>query len=359
MSDIWKMSDIFANTGGRAIIPRMQAQAVVTVAPRQVELQTVQVPEPTDDDVVLRVTHSWISPGTEGSFIRGERVNGETPRLDNDPYPFPMATGYQKVGVVEWVGKNVKHVEVGETAFATMSKIEGVHGGFGGHVSPAVTPGSQVYALSQGFKNHVAFSGLVLTQVGYNCGARPTVTAGDAAVVIGDGLVGHWSAQTLVARGARVMLVGRHESRLQKFAARPEDARVDSTQQDVLAAVREWAHQQAPEKIQVVVDTVGSVESLDMLIPVMRHNGHLVSAGFHGPRGHMDLQHLRFGELTLHNPSGWAVDRMNTTRDWIASGALQTEPLITNRFPVAKAAEAFGLILNRDQDALGIVLDWP
>jgi len=339
----------------------MQAQAAVTVAPRRVELQTVQVPEPTENDVVLRVTHSWISPGTEGSFIRGERVNGETPRLDENPYPFPMATGYQKVGVVEWVGDAVTNVKVGEVAFATVSKIEGVHGNFGGHVSPAVTPHGQVYALSQHPSleiNPVAFSGLVLTQVGYNCGVRPALQAGErgsnAAVVIGDGLVGHWSAQTLVARGARVMLVGRHDSRLQRFAARERDQIVNSKQLDVLAAVREWA----PEGVQVVVDTVGSVESLEMLIPAMRHDGQLVSAGFHGTRGHMDLQHLRFGELTLHNPSGWATDRMNTTRDWIASGVLQTESLITHRFPIAQVADAFALILNRNPDALGIVLDW-
>ena len=339
----------------------MQAQAVVTVAPCQVEFQTVQVPEPTDEDVVLRVTHSWISPGTEGSFIRGERVNGETPRRDDDPFPFPMVTGYQKVGVVEWAGKAVTHVKVGEMAFATVSKIEGVHGGFGGHVSPAVTPRQQVYALPQLAGTHLhpsAFSGLVLAQVGYNCGARPMLQEGEidsnAAVVIGDGLVGHWSAQTLAARGARVMLVGRHESRLGRFAARLQDRRINGAQQDVLAAVRDWA----PEGVQVVVDTVGSVESLELLIPAMRHNGQLVSAGFHGTRGGMDLQHLRFGELTLHNPSGWATERMNTTRDWIASGALQTESLITHRFPVAQAADAFGLVLNRNTDALGIVLDW-
>lgn len=339
----------------------MQAQAAVTVAPRQVELQTVQVPEPTETDVVLRVTHSWISPGTEGSFIRGERVNGETPRLDDDPYPFPMATGYQKVGVVEWVGDAVTNVKVGEVAFATVSKIDGVHGNFGGHVSPAVTPQGQVYALSQNpsFEiNPVAFSGLVLTQVGYNCGVRPALQPGErrsnAAVVIGDGLVGHWSAQTLVARGARVMLVGRHDSRLKRFAAHERDQIVNSAQQDVLAALRDWA----PEGVQVVVDTVGSVESLERLIPAMRHDGQLVSAGFHGTRGHMDLQHLRFGELTLHNPSGWATDRMNTTRDWIANGVLQTESLITHRFPIAQVADAFALILNRDADALGIVLDW-
>jgi len=333
----------------------MQAKAVVTVAPRQIELQTVRVPDPADDDVVLRVTQSWISPGTEGSFIRGERVDGETPRSPNDPRPFPLITGYQKIGVVEWVGSQVTQFKAGDTVFATVSKVSDLHFATGGHISPAVTHHSQVYALpSNASVPPEAYSGMVLTQVGYNCGARPSLQTDDAVLVLGDGLVGHWSAQTLAHRGARVMLVGRHDSRLKRFVTRAQDRAINANGEDVLAAERAWA----PQGLQALIDTVGSVDALERFIPLMRHNGHIVSAGFHGARGHMDLQHLRFGELTLHSPSGWRPDRMHATRDLIASGALQTTPLVTHQYPVDQAVQAFAHILNRDADALGIVLNW-
>ena len=39
---------------------------------------------------------------------------------------------------------------------------------------------------------------------GYNCGTRAPLAPGEAAVVIGDGLVGHWAAQTLAWCGAAV-----------------------------------------------------------------------------------------------------------------------------------------------------------
>src|SRR5436853_88935 len=74
----------------------------------------------------------------------------------------------------------------------------------GGHVSPAVAHRSQVWKLP-GSVEPLAAAGLVLTQVGYNCGMRPALQPGDAVVVLGDGLVGHWSAQTLQHRGARVL----------------------------------------------------------------------------------------------------------------------------------------------------------
>jgi NADPH:quinone reductase-like Zn-dependent oxidoreductase len=101
-----------------------EAQAVVAVEPGRVAFQTVRVPEPTAEEVVVRVRHSWISPGTEGSFVRGERIGGDTPRTDNDPLPFPHVPGYQKVGVVEWVGRDVSGLQAGDRVFASVSKVK-------------------------------------------------------------------------------------------------------------------------------------------------------------------------------------------------------------------------------------------
>jgi len=57
----------------------MNAWAAVVPEPRRVEFRPVAVPEPGPEDVVVRLRHSWISNGTEGSFIRGERIAGDTP----------------------------------------------------------------------------------------------------------------------------------------------------------------------------------------------------------------------------------------------------------------------------------------
>ena len=330
----------------------MQAQAVVAVEPNRVEFQTVEVPEPTVEDVVVRVTHSWISNGTEGSFVRGERIAGDTPRRESDPLPFPHAPGYQKVGIVEGVGSAVDDLKAGDVVFATVSKIEGMFFSHAGHVSPAVTHRSQVFRLPESV-SPLAASGLVLTQVGYNVGMRPEVRPGDAAVVLGDGMVGHWSAQTLAHRGARVMLVGKHEERLALFDAEGS-RRVNLSNEDLLEAVKEWA----PEGVQAVADTVGTVSSVEALIPRMKRLGHLVSAGFHGPHGRIDIQAMRDRELTLHAPAGWTTPRLLETLELLRTGALRTEPLITHRFPASQATEAYDLILSRREPVLGVILDW-
>ncbi|MCA1597249.1 MAG: hypothetical protein LC772_12620, partial [Chloroflexi bacterium] len=86
--------------------------------------------------------------------------------------------------------------------------------------------------------------------------------------------------------------------------------------------------------------------------------GHIVSAGFCGPNGLIDVQRMGERELTLHAPSGWTRPRMDATLDLVMRGVIKTETLITHRFPANRAAEAFALILGRREPALGVVLDW-
>ena len=82
----------------------MKLEAVVFESRGTVAFRRIEGPDPEPTDAVIRVTHSWISNGTEGSFLRGERIGGDTPWTPGAPYPFPIVAGYQKVGVVEWVG---------------------------------------------------------------------------------------------------------------------------------------------------------------------------------------------------------------------------------------------------------------
>ncbi len=332
----------------------MRAHAAVAVEPWRVEWREINVPDPGPDDVVVRLTHSWISNGTEGSFVRGERIAGDTPRSDSDPMPFPHVPGYQKIGIAERVGANVEHVSAGDVVFATVSRVSGMFYDHGGHVSPAVTHGSQVWKLPVG-ADPVSFSGLVLTQVGYNVGMRPALRPGDAAVVIGDGMVGHWSAQTLQSRGARALMLGRHAERLSLWSPKPGDATVNAAEDaNWLDAVQRWA----PEGVQVVADTVGSIATTEALIALMRHDGHISSAGFYGHAGRIDIQLLRNRELTLHAPAGWSKERMDATLSMVADGTLRTAHLITHRYPAHEAGKAFDLILRRPEPVLGVALDW-
>ncbi|MBN2310514.1 MAG: zinc-binding dehydrogenase [Candidatus Hydrogenedentes bacterium] len=338
----------------------MKAKAVVFPDKLKVEFREVSVPEPGPDDVVVETRYSWISNGTEGSYLRGERINGETPYRPGDPWPFPVAAGYQSTGVVRHVGANVTDIEEGQWVFCALGRIDGMYDVHGGHISEKVAVRAHVWPLPDALPEHeqerlrVAASGLVLTQVGYNCGTRPPVDVGDTALVIGDGLVGQWAAQTLHWRGASVILAGRHDDRLAFFPEGERRYPLNTTKSDLVSGVRAVA----PSGVSVLVDTVGSIPTILECHPLMRHNGHIVSAGFNGLDSMLDVQKLRFGELSWHAPSGWQQRRMDETLALIASGHLKTEELITHRFPAERAAEAWKLIVERPEPVLGVLLEW-
>ena len=335
----------------------MKSSAVVFTARNQVAYREIESPEPDPDDVVVEIHHSWISNGTEGSFLRGERISGDVAWRPGDPEPFPMVAGYQKVGRVLSVGSAVSRFKPGDMVFASMSRVLGMFDNqFAGHVSPGVCAQGAVMPLPPGL-DPVAYSGLVLTQVGYNCGSRPRMEPGQLAVVMGDGLVGQWAGQTLAARGAQVVMIGRHDDRLAKFSQFGRTLK--SGADNGVAAVRELGL----GPVQVLVETAGSMSALDGYLPLMRRNGHMVIAGFYPKANEVNLllalQRFRNCELTFDLVSGATQERLEETMRWVADGRLNTLDLITHRFPVEQAADAWALIESKREPVLGVVLDWP
>ncbi len=335
----------------------MISHAVVFTGPNQVRYQEVECPEPGPGEVVIDLHHSWISNGTEGSFLRGERLSGDVAWKPGDRCPFPMIAGYQKVGRVRSVGAAVAGLSPGDWVFASMSRVSGTTlDELAGHVSPSVCRAESVLPLPEG-ANPLAFSGLVLTQVGYNCGTRPPIGPGQLAVVLGDGLVGQWAGQTLARRGARVVMIGRHEDRLARF--RPHGIALRGGEGHGASAARGLG--MGP--VHVVIETTGDAGTLEAYRPLMARGGHMVIAGFYRPSGDVNLQEalqtFRNHELSFDLVSGATPERLAETLKWVADGRLDTLGLITHRFPVEDAAKAWRLIESKAEPVLGVVLDWP
>ena len=81
------------------------ARALTFVAPRQIAIEPVHLPEPGPGDVVVRVLASGISAGTEMLAYRGELEPGlaldETLGTLAGTFDFPFRYGYSCVGRVE------------------------------------------------------------------------------------------------------------------------------------------------------------------------------------------------------------------------------------------------------------------
>jgi len=336
--------------GSVAQVATVKTLAVCAISRERVKFRDVEIPDLGPNDVLVRAHYSIISTGTERWVITGQfHPPGDT------PISWPLVPGYQKVGIVEAVGADVDELSTGRHVFATTSQIaRGAASGWGGHVHMSVCDRNEVIPLPDGL-DPIKAAGLVLTQVGYNGGSRPPVHDGSIALVVGDGLVGQWLAQTLNARGARVVLAGRRPERLALADEYSADDIVDVRETPLAVLAAEKAH----SGFDIVADTTGMVETVEALIPLARHDGHLILNGYYREDHQLlSIQTLHSAEITVHAPAGWTRDRLLTTLSHVESGELRVRELVTHILPANEADRAYDLVLNKAEPFLGICLDW-
>ena len=103
----------------------LKSLAVVLEAPERLSLAQLDLTAPTDADVVVDITHSGISTGTERLLYTGRMP----------PFPgmgYPLVPGYESIGVVSQAGSRSGR-NVGDHVFVPGANCYGVvRGLFGG-----------------------------------------------------------------------------------------------------------------------------------------------------------------------------------------------------------------------------------
>ncbi|MGI5459495.1 dehydrogenase [Streptomyces sp. CA-249302] len=164
--------------------------------PGEGEIRDVDLPEPTESDVLVRTLFSGVSRGTETLVFRGgvpesQRAAMRAPFQEGE-FPAPVKYGYLSVGVVE---EGVEEL-VGRTVFCLYP-----------HQTRYVVPAAAVTVVPDTVPaERAVLAGTVETAVNALWDAAPLV--GDRIAVVGGGMVG-CSVAALLARfpGVRVQLV--------------------------------------------------------------------------------------------------------------------------------------------------------
>ena len=124
-------------------------------------------------------------------------------------------------------------------------------------------------------------------------------------------------------------------------------------------SLAEVARQEAPEGFDIVADSIGTAQSVEQLLGLVRRDGHLVLNGYYREGEHLlSIQQLHGREVTAHAPAGWTRQRLVDTLGLIQEDALHVRELMTHLLPVEKASEAYHLVLNKPEAFLGICLKW-
>lgn len=325
----------------------MKTRAAVVTSPFTAHMGEVELAEPGAEDIVFQTEYSFISNGTESHAHRGD--------FPDTPIEFPFAIGYQAAGIVESVGERVMGIRKGDRVFSRTNRTTGINNALGGcHAKTIVAHERDVVPVPDDVELSEA-SALTVVQVGYNGGSRLPQDGGGDVLILGDGIIGQFTAQAAVARGFRVILAGRHDFRLELARKAVPGIETINTRQEELEAGLE---QRCEKPINIVVDTISTPETLDLSINLVPRYGHVLVMGWQGGNQTLDVHAAFRQEVAVYFPAGVLRDRNIATLELMGQKKLRVAPLTTHTFPAEDFAKACELMGSDRRDYLGILIDW-
>jgi 3-hydroxyethyl bacteriochlorophyllide a dehydrogenase len=315
----------------------MHTNAVILSAPRALATGSLPLAAPGPGDLVVRVTHSAISTGTEKLFWSGTMP----------PFPgmgYPLVPGYEAAGEIVEAGPETGF-RAGERVFVPGANCFGaaedgtpVRGLFGGAARLLVTPAARVTRIDAGLGAEGALLALAAT-------ARHALAGFDSRLpdlIVGHGVLGRLLARLTIAAGGEPPTVWEIDAgrRAGRFPYPVLDPAADPR--------RDY---------RAIYDASGAPDLIDTLIGRIAKGGEVVLAGFYTRPVSFAFPPAFMKEARLRIAAEWTPEDLTATRALVEAGALSLAGLITHRAAWADAPAAYATAFT-DPACLKMVLDW-
>ncbi len=363
----------------------------------EITVEDVPAPILRPGGVLVHTRYSMVSAGTERQSVETARMGllgkararpdlvakvldkvrsdglAETVRTVRERLDSPKPLGYSSSGVVIEVGDGVRGLRAGD-------EVACGGGGYACHAEIAFVPQNLCARVPEGLPLDVAAAGTIgaialhgIRQAG--CGP------GDSVAVIGMGLIGQLAAQILSACGCRP--VGFDPSpAMTEFAAGWGFADAFSSEDAFRDAVRRLSADRGADAVLVCAAARDS-SPLELAGEIARDRATVAVVGLTGMTLPRELYYRK--ELTLrmsrsYGPGRYDPEYEEKGRDYppgyvrwtekrnieaflalAAEKRIQPGKLLTHRFPLDRAAEAYDLLADRERRGryLGIILEYP
>ena len=176
----------------------------------------------------------------------------------------------------------------------------------------------------------------------------------DTVLIYGAGTVGATVIQVAKLLGARCIVADIDEARLARARAFGVDATINSRLASVPDAVKGETNGLGPT---VVIDGAGVTALLDEACRIASPAGRIGLLGFSAAPSPLSQQEVVRKELSI---VGSRLNRKMLPRvvEWLASGRLRPEAMITQVFAADDAQAAFDLIERKPENTLKVQLDF-
>ncbi len=320
------------------------------------------IPKAKDNEVLVKLEYVGIC-GSDLHYY-------ETGAIGDYVVEPPFVLGHEPGGTVVEVGKDVKHLKVGDRVALEPGKTCG-HCEFcktGRYnlcpdvvffATPPVDGVFQEYVAHEAdlcFKlpdNVSTMEGALIEPlaVGFHAAMQGGARAGQSAVVMGSGCIGLVSMMALKAMGVSKVYVV--EKRLQKALELGADGVIDGSKQDVVEEVRKLT---GGKGCDLAIETAGTQATTVQTIHMTKKGATIVLVGY-----------SKSGEMTL--PMSLALDKELTFKtvfryrhiypmaiDAVAAGKVNLKGIVTDIFELDEAQKAMDYSVNNKADIVKAVI---
>jgi len=330
----------------------------------KVDLEDFEIDETSlrSREILLSTHYTLISPGTELAIYTA--LNKDVYRRDSWCH-YPFNPGYIAIGEVIAAGEKISRINKGDIVFC-----------YSNHASIAKVDASRTICLKvpEGIDEKEALFTRIAT-IAMTALRVSSGELGDNVAVLGLGLVGNMAAQLFSLAGMNVIGIDLIEKRLEiakrcgvKYVINPRDV-------DVREKVMELTDGRGCE---VTVEATGNPATIETCCQITGRLGEVILLGSPRARYEMNLTEiLKYihlwprGCLTFKGAHEWrfpthqmdglkhSIER-NTriALQLISERRLKVKELITHIIKPENIKEAYGGLLNKKDEFLGVIIDW-
>jgi L-gulonate 5-dehydrogenase len=182
---------------------------------------------------------------------------------------------------------------------------------------------------------------------------RGRVASGERVVVLGAGPIGQALALAASDIGASVLLVDRVASRLARGEAMGAEVLEVGADDELGAAVREWAGADGPE---VVVEATGVPALVQRAVELVSHAGRVVVVGLSADHAPVRVGDLPLKEIDVLGVSCCGADEFAAAVDLVGRRRDVAAGLVTHEFPLEQAPAAIAYAIAHPTEVMKAVV---
>lgn len=348
----------------------MKTKAIIYDGVDKVRLGEATLPPCGPGQVVGKTLFTFVSPGTELRVLGGHYGAKEN---------FPLVPGYAAISRIVETGPGVKGFRVGDVVscrnsvrFADMNVMWGGEAAM--HVYDTDTEDAPVL-LPQGLEDdaYLPYAAAEVAAISLRGVEAADPKEGETALVIGQGMIGRFSAMFLAMRGAKVVVADIDRNRLEEAASAGASATVNLCEDGAEDRVARLGN----GGFDIVVEASGSIPGVKLAYKMVRRKPQNYSKEykvepirFYGrdwPRLVMQANYIDevsinpfaffAGEgVTILTPADRGVEERQRAVEYIRTGRIDVSPFLKNVVECSGMPECYRKLQKRE--IVSLVGDW-